>query len=250
VPPIDQEALPSDAREAVDRATNLLRTELADALGGAGIDVLELRSASFAVVITGLPDLRRAWERFRAARSRTGLWPVVIGWVDDFKFGENDGPLVDGDAAPDVLAWRAGWYREDNDVPDPSDSEFWIDVLPQHRFAFERGDINGNGDLALFPVQHGWEVLAATKWTDGNGLPYWVHRDVAKQWEQDQGAELAVIDGATVEFFMPTPVADREEAVAVAWEMKGYGDEALDFYELNKIASAVLVNSVWRFWWD
>jgi hypothetical protein len=244
--------IPANAGEAVASAEGALAANLPD-VSDVEIEVVELANGMFVVCVLGLPDLRRAWEALRSAKSSTGLWPIIATGPDLFRQGDR-GRADSGGTALDQIDERNRPHRDEHEDLDPSDWVDWDEVDPQHRFAFEdRGFFfSGDGWLALFPVQHGWEVLEATGWSDGNGLHNWVHRDIARRWEERHGAELALIDTPSVEFFLPTPVFDPEQAVELAWELHGYGDEVglTSRHEVDEIASSLLVSSVWRFWWD
>ncbi len=236
-PPLD----PSVAEDVVRRVV----LDVAD--GEVGLERVLLASGSFAIVVFGLGDLRAAWELFRTERPSTGLWPVVVGSLDDLEGDLTDDRRYQDKSVDEVIDSRNS-HRDLTDL-DPSDPP--ADVIAQHRFTFENyGVQNGPGGLALLPVKHGWEVFEAIAWEDGNTLPPWVHRDVAQRWEERFGAELAVIDGAVIEFFVPEPISDRAVAIAVAREHIGYGDEDGSGLTLRDVASSLLVSSIWSFWWD
>jgi len=249
VPSPPSVALPRDSDEAL-RVVEAALSGTPD-VASASIDVASLANGSFAVVVSGLPDPVGSWRDLRALRSEHALWPLLIGGIDDIDFEPDDDDRFDGQSVMEVLIERLDAIGP---VPmGPADG--WPDVVAQHRLGYDvHGPQNGPGALVIVPARHGWEVIEAIRWSDGNTFPSWLHRDVVRRWEQAHGAELAVIDGATVELFVPAPAFDPERVADLAREVRAYGDAVgvgHDTWDsLDEIAAGLLTSTVWSFWWD
>ncbi len=207
-------------------------------------------------------DIRTAWDWFREQRARTGMWPIAVASARDIVEGGGSDPRYRGQDVESVLLDRNGafdhraWWLpvdEDQEPFEPTDDRFWIDVRPEHQFHYEPPYIftDGPGYLALLPVVHGWQVIEAIRWSDGNSLPWWVHAGALRRWEQRWGAELACIDLASIDLFIPHPPGVGPATFDLALEISGYGDTFNGHLDtVNRIASSVAVSTTWNFWFD
>jgi hypothetical protein len=75
-----------------------------------------------------------------------------------------------------------------------------------------------------------------------------------KYWHQKYGAVPGVAAYHVLEFVLPKPVTDKEEALRLANEhysfcyvrVEQYDDE----YTIGKLAHCLMQSTVWYFWWD
>ena len=240
--------------------------------GDARVYSLRDSSRTLGVRFATKADLLQAAHAFRDRRPETGLLPIVIGSpsrefgmvddADDREEGRNGVDVITANArellfdGPEADPTDARWrWLPAFDSPlepayDPDDERFWVDVEPERSFA-----IPYEGQtfcLGLFDASTGADAIEQMNWTDGNMWPAHVHADVARHWQERHGAEVVALDCMWMEMSVPEPLTDRRVAFELAVEQFGYADTIgrANYDSINEVASGLLVNTTWTFWWD
>lgn len=209
-----------------------------------------------------------AWYRLRKLTHETGFYPVVCADPDGQVIGEpkENGPPVAEviEQAEKVLPseWFSGREQSDPEVYGDVQLGEWLEfeddddeslnwTVPFDALTKEPLD---HVWILFVPTPHPWEVLAHLRYGGWNECPL-SHEHVAIQrdWFYRFGAEIVTLSGDVVEMHVAAPPEDREKALALAKEQFVYtgGDLIFQgFGELRKLASCLVGQKNWYFWWD
>lgn len=128
--------------------------------------------------------------------------------------------------------------------------------ITQFTIPFERvgmGPPKAEVTMALFPTNHGWEVPAHLNLGGWNECPDAVgHVVMMKAWSEHHGAELVGVNGDTVEMYVNRPPSTREDALRLAEQQYRYCEDIVTqgVQTIVALASGLLGNHIWFFWWD
>jgi hypothetical protein len=160
-------------------------------------------------------------------------------------------------------AGRAWFERDcDDDDPlareaalallDPAADTFWQPVQAYSQLAVELGSYSEER-LALFGMDHAWEVAAQLDWGVGNQTTSAEHLAMLRYFEAQFGAEIAEIDSGGCQLLLPGPVEDRMAAFELALVLSGYADTSHPYgtsSDVADLASYLTVSTAWWLWWD
>jgi hypothetical protein len=222
------------------------------------------------------------WRFARMSLAGSGWWPLVVGeaWDNGWESGGSAAVVASGAAALDgrsyltdrgldvVLAWidveRTGGAEMPTpdefvlaDPSGPAKVRLDVDEMADHIHALGKDHARfvSHHRLALVPGRSGADAAASIGWCDGNGPTREQHVASLAHLEDVYGAELALIDGATVNLALTHPVDDPAQAVAAAVERLGYADatsagDTPHEHRYPAVAVANTVDLIWSFWWD
>jgi hypothetical protein len=139
-----------------------------------------------------------------------------------------------------------------------SEEEWPEHANPITRFTipFERvgmGPPKAEVAIALFPTNQGWEVPAHLNLGGWNDCPDAVgHVVMMKAWSERFGAELVGVNGDTIEMWVNRPPSTREDALRLAEQQFLYCEDIVTqgVQTIPALASGLLGNNIWFFWWD
>lgn len=109
--------------------------------------------------------------------------------------------------------------------------------------------------LARIPVKDPWEVVAWLPMGNWNDCPAPESMiSIAKKWYEKYGAVICSMSSDELEFRLEKPLADKNEAYALA---KGHYffcqdrlEQYAEDYNFGKLADCLMKSTVWYFWWD
>jgi hypothetical protein len=210
------------------------------------------------------------WERLRSQHSRTGLWPVLFWWgdvpLDDAAvwettaFGDydNDDVMVDVEVTFDAGAWLT--EHEEKEVRLANERRSVLPPADPAPADWRTCFIEVYGDrlpdaLALIPAAGGWAVPAVLSWWGGANanMDPQHHSAVLRRWAAAYGAELVLLDSATMTLRAERPPTDdlallrlaAEATVHCPYVSQGYGSPGT----LEELAH-LMRRPLWDFWWD
>jgi hypothetical protein len=232
-----------------------------------------------------------AWWKIRSLVPALGHWPVIVGeaeWPEPLPALE-EVELIDVDplalrsqarklmreaerCVPDPRTFHR-WHsckleklsaeaweeacREPADVPMVLDARTSIEAAPG--FPFEETPVVGEEvhpyvAIELVPTTIPWEVFAYWPTGGWNGVPYPAEQlAMHRAWHERHGAELFRYSGDAYEMCVPRPPRTRAEALQLARELMGFGEETIFGYESDDcdyLAAVASRSHYWRFWWD
>jgi len=217
------------------------------------------------------------WERLRA----TGRgWPVVVGGDEDLEriadqFSMGD-PKVSGVEMPgmdvrspaqileaaaqikfpdDLRRWPGAYQPEDLQAPTGEWPSAVEDSGPGLSVAMDivSGHFHERVHILLIPAKHSWEVPAYLRWGDWNACPppeY--HVAALRLLNQSFGANLAGINGDTMNIRAESRPRDRNQALSLAHDLYGYCPDIVDqgVGSISALAAALTASEWWYLWWD
>ncbi|MDO5558909.1 MAG: DUF4253 domain-containing protein [Oscillospiraceae bacterium] len=140
-------------------------------------------------------------------------------------------------------------YSDDEDY-DPSDLG---DISSNQFTAWGVSAIIGNCEnyILYVPTAKPWEVFAWLPFGGWNECPD-AHEmmSVCRCWYESFGAVPAFITSDMLEFYIPSPVTNKEAAQELAKEHCLFCRDILDMGGVNCQAGSILNSKVWSFWWD
>jgi hypothetical protein len=217
------------------------------------------------------------WEKLRA--SKRG-WPVVIGSdadleriADQFSF---DDPTVSGTSVKTVaprsadrllaaaakVQFPADLYKAAETSPPEEGEAFpsiWpapSDEAPPGLMAAEdmqTGRPLGKVHILILPTEKSWEVPAYLHWGGWNACPDpELHVAALRSWHERFGAELAGLNGDTMNVRIRNRPKDRRQAWQLAHELHAYCPDIVDqgLGSMAAFASELMRTDWWFFWWD
>jgi len=210
----------------------------------------------------------KEWERRRESWSKTGMWPLILGDESDRDLRRE--LFADfGDAYEETVAQglaldfdRLVQERLDDATSFEDASELDLDFEPSLLTApkapawpdglhvlREKGPFF----LALLPVRAPYEVPALLPFGDWNACPT-NDRHVAflRHWQEEFGAEPAVMTHDVLELRIARPIDDPVVAKRVALQHFAYASEVVTqgAGTLRLRAQELLGAESWTFWWD
>ncbi|WP_428968463.1 DUF4253 domain-containing protein [Sphingomonas sp. Xoc002] len=212
------------------------------------------------------------WEKLRAAKRG---WPVVIGGdadleriADQFSF---DDPIVSGApvgtveqllAAAAKVRFPADLYKVAETSPPtegeplPSNWPVPSDEAPPGLTAAEElqtGRPLEKAHILILPTDKSWEVPAYLHWGGWNACPApELHVAALQSWNERFGAELAGLNGDTMNVRIRNRPKDRKQAWQLAHELHAYCPDIVDqgLGSMAAFASELMRTDWWFFWWD
>lgn len=217
------------------------------------------------------------WEKLRAAKRG---WPVVIGDDADLeRIAEQlslDDPAVSGLPAGHIVSrstdqllaaaakvrFPADLYKVAETSP-PGDGEAlpntWPvaseDAPPGLTVAEElqTGRPLEKVHILILPTEKSWEVPAYLRWGGWNACPDpELHVAALRSWHERFGAELAGLNGDTMNVRIRNRPKDRRQAWQLAHELHAYCPDIVDqgLGSMASFASELMRTDWWFFWWD
>jgi hypothetical protein len=194
------------------------------------------------------------WRTLRAAHEDTGRWPVIVDARSIAMTGEKAGPGQPAELdATEIL--NPGGVTLDS-LGDEG-LEDLLDQWPDDPCRVDRFGLPFSREpaVALFEVEHGWQVPDLLGYGDWNRCPPpAVHTAVLRHWERAYGAELVCLTWSSLELTMSRPPRTRRAALALAWEYAGYCEDSVDAIygadNLAELAASFLDAEVLTAWWD
>jgi uncharacterized protein DUF4253 len=231
--------------------------------------VAEEPSDLLLVEVPGAATLE-TWQRLRDLMPETGRWPVVVGDMDEAGLvleglGADFDPLRTLEASREIdpSRWAAELRETDPELYAPLREEpalrgrVFRETEPRHELVLHL-DVQNNRPvdqvgIVLVPTERSWEAPAWLNYGGWNECPDpEVHVAFLRRWHERHGAEVFSIGPDVMELTVARPVADREEALALAdeqflycYDIVAQGTETLD-----RLAAHLLQATVWYFWWD
>jgi hypothetical protein len=224
-----------------------------------------------------VPDAGTWWARLRAARPRTGLWPLLLEELDS---GPGR-PWHSGELAPvrppagerDANSVLAGlWEQATGTGPDEFDWGNAADALPFESWPGLAPAATGDGDpgataelvavrlaserdmfTGLVPAPSGADALTACGWLGAaNHATTEEVAIVIDSWQQRFGAQLVAAGFHTLELAIAFPPASHVQARWAAAEHyafspDNFGGTTAGF---DDYADALVGLRQWGFWWD
>ncbi|GAA4090095.1 DUF4253 domain-containing protein [Actinomadura miaoliensis] len=226
-----------------------------------------------------MPDAGAWWTRWYAARERTGLYPLLLGTLDDPYSGVLDQPwrttgdlayrsvrAIDALDAEDVL--RDWWEPEVNREFHGADSALarpWPGLAapsdpartdPDEFAGLVAAQLTTGESLltGLAPARRGADALTAVGWhgplnhtNDTEEISV-----VVRSWEERFGARVVMVGFATLCLSVAAPPTTREHARAVAAEHYAFCPDNIDqgTGDFEEYARELVNASTWSFWWD
>ncbi|GIE33316.1 hypothetical protein Ait01nite_063610 [Actinoplanes italicus] len=250
-------------------ATPLAPLDLVDDPTGGGWDAsLDL------LWISAGPPRPGWWSALRAQHGRTGLWPLLLGsldegsperpWRDGDDLGADHVRSAPGDHYPGALlgAWWAQYQPDDE-----SGASTWpglarrgeLQADPDERAA-EAADLVVIEDwlraprLGLIPAGRGADALTTAGWSG----PLNFENDIAKistvlrNWEDRFGVRVIGASFATLYLSVAAPPVDEEHALEVAAEHYAFCPDNVDqgCGSFEDYAKQLVDAPLWTFWWD
>jgi hypothetical protein len=210
------------------------------------------------------------WERLRSLHPRTGLWPVLFWWpVDgpllDASIWETTalGDYYDDDVMVDVaVTFDAGAWLTDHEELEvslatmrrsalaPADPD-----LADWRTCFHDVNPDAPDAVALIPAVGGWAVPAVLNWWGGANahVDPLGHSAVLRRWAAAWGAELVLLDSATMMLRVERPPSDDlalQQLAAEAWVHCPYVYGSYGNPQTLEELAHLMRRPVWDFWWD
>ncbi|MGW4126407.1 DUF4253 domain-containing protein [Nocardia sp. NPDC004711] len=206
------------------------------------------------------------WQRARGVYERTGLWPVLLGLIEESLNTPGAQQVVAG-AVQDGRAWlERAQVEGPRDDEGPRDAE---DPILQSAYVLTEEDRDYDGfdwadawiavdefeeadRLVLVPAPNPWLVPQLLNWSGARDfdLDGADHATLLRRWAGHWGAELLALSEYELVLRVADPPQDDNDALTVALESFLYapnliykGWESLD--ELKKRMPAPL----WRFLW-
>ncbi|MGE7207548.1 DUF4253 domain-containing protein [Sphingomonas sp. NPDC019816] len=217
------------------------------------------------------------WEKCRAAKRG---WPVVVGGDADLEriaeqFSLNN-PVVSGAAAERIaprsteqilaasakVEFPADLYKAAGISPPQDD-----DVLPKTWPApsaeappgltvaqdLQTGRPLEKAHILILPTERSWEAPAYLRWGGWNACPPpELHVAALRSWHARFGAELAGLNGDTMNVRIRNRPKDRQQAWQLAHELHAYCPDIVDqgIGSMAAFASELIRADWWFFWWD
>lgn len=207
------------------------------------------------------------WERLR--REGHG-WPVVVGSDDALALlaeihGAGTGDAPQRPYTPEAILAEADKVRLTRgektglDISDPAAIGKWPPA----------GSVKGAGlsvaldmmtgkplaraHILLLPARTGAEAPAWLRWGGWNECPMPAHHvAILRDWNRRYGAELVGMSGDVLNLRVTRRPKTREEALLLAREQYEYCVDIVDqgVGSLAALASALMEQDWWFFWWD
>ncbi|MCU1352476.1 MAG: hypothetical protein JWM05_1685 [Acidimicrobiales bacterium] len=225
---------------------------------------------SWKTSVPGGASALAAWRALRERHARNGLWPILLGPVDDL--------------VVDQLTWRVQVLADDRPgiarisevtpapelfvrwLGDPAGDDYLSDV-PRHLAKLQADEVairdrldarpdeaalhcvqGSTVQLALVPAAGGWEVPTLLAWSgaekNGHGGPE--HLAVLHFWREAYGAELVGLGLDTLELIVERPPTDARGAFDLAVQQYAYCPELMD--NLAPAMGALAATLLGRHW--
>lgn len=107
--------------------------------------------------------------------------------------------------------------------------------------------------ICKVPTPRSWEVPAYLSFGGWNECPApEEHVALLRYWHENYGADVITLCGDMLECTVRRPPADRDQALALAWEQYIYCSDivAQGTETLSALAAALCDGKTWFFWWD
>lgn len=230
-----------------------------------------------ASALAALAELRRSWQ---------DATPVIWGSPEQAarlfdRFDEDDAAadikeslaqararssreLMDERAAAirqSLAAWlakRGEAPPEEDDVEEPPRAGRWPSGITPHQAPLSLFDLHTGRPhpevlIGLIPTARSWEIPAYHRFGSWNDCPSpAIHAAFAREWSEKYGADLIVNTPDVIEFEVASPIASREEAIAVAEQQFRYANDIVyqGTRSIEGLAASLLGARYWFFWWD
>jgi len=221
-----------------------------------------------------VPDAGRVWQQLSDLAAQTGLLPVLSALGAEGFAYHHDVAAVAGLDAAEILAWR--WENKTTPDGDP-DADAWTAGLHQpytRRFPGlappmrEQLAVPATKDaldtvppqfVCLAAVSRAADFLTEVGWFTTEAWEPPLHLSaVLRSWEDRFGARLLQIGpAAKIRLLVSRPPRTEDEALAVAAELWAFGDTTWVTYSSEEqvdsvadIASLIIDQPIWGFWWD
>lgn len=199
--------------------------------------------------------------KLRLQQSQTGLLPLILGEAPEGLKSGDTIQLESKPTSPEPQELTAAeWFRErwarDAEVCESLDNTIYEQAaVGRHTLAvgFDHQGREIEVLVVLVDVTHAWELPLRLQYGDWNACPKpEEHALVAKYWEEEFGAEIAVMTEDTVEFTVARPPTDPETCLKLAREMYVYCSDIVDqgVGSIPTLAKALESSTTWFFWWD
>jgi hypothetical protein len=210
------------------------------------------------------------WRALREEATGSGQWPVLIGAPDDASlladvvgFNCEDGHTFRGtlQKASNIDVARA-LSRVARDYGVSARDLRGSPPLPEYPYPKDRflvpldvgtGDPLPEVEIALLPINQGWQATAMLPWGNYNENPEpAVHTAVLRSWSRRYGAELVSMTGDVIEMAVTHPPTTDQEALALAREHFSYAPDIVQqgVGDVETLAAALKDGHAWYFWWD
>lgn len=106
---------------------------------------------------------------------------------------------------------------------------------------------------AEIPVKSPWEVFAWIPFGGWNDCPMPEEiMSATKLWYEKYGAVPGLIGGDCMEFYLPKPISDKDEALKLAEQQYGFCQDIIAqcIGTIKSLADSITKSTVWSFWWD
>lgn len=212
-------------------------------------------------------------DRLRAEHPTTGLYPVLMGDVEEIE------TILEGmeEAEPAAVAlakariidvplllsiWRGNMEDPDVDDPegDPTTSEAWpaSGHEPEAPGIITHLEVGTEEPLdavviGLFPVVKPWEVFAYIGYGGWNSCPHAnEHVAIHRSWQERYGAEVVSLTPAIVQCVVSRPPLDRAGSLELAREQYVYCEDIViqGTQTVGNLAASLQGARTWYFWWD
>ena len=137
------------------------------------------------------------------------------------------------------------------DLFDPESYDPEDFLKPSERLEVPKGQKTVS--LCFFPVEQSWQVPALLRYGGWNVCPLPVeHSSIHLSWHKRYGAEIVCLSGDTIECFVPHPPTTQQECRKLALEHFAYCSDIVrqEHGSLEALATDLLRNRIWYFWWD
>ena len=107
--------------------------------------------------------------------------------------------------------------------------------------------------IGLVNVKENWQIPAALKYGGWNASPFpEEHCAVMKYWSEKYKAEIVCASNDVIECTVSKPPLDDYTALELAKEQYAYCTDLVDqgFDSVGNLASSLVENKTWYFWWD
>ena len=144
---------------------------------------------------------------------------------------------------------------DDNDEDDKESDFNSFTGVPMACFGFLTPDDHADYDNCLIkiPTDKPWEIFAWLPFGGWNACPYSSDMiSVSRHWHEKYGAVPAAVTEDTLQFYLPKPVTEREEAMRLADEQYIVCQDIVDqgTGSVGSLAASLIDSSIWFFWWD
>ncbi|HWB76484.1 MAG TPA: DUF4253 domain-containing protein [Nannocystaceae bacterium] len=220
-----------------------------------------------------LADIAASWHPLAQRFAETGLWPLVLGSLDQ----KGQRPWGDGELAPascsdpaqaDVEQLLAEWWSRGVPVPEEREEAF-IPLAPFGRefpglaIASDEAEQGGAIEAALADLRGNLGLVAVTRPADALAVIGWQgpvnHYDdmgalsaVLRTWEDRFGAYLVGVGFDTITLAATRPPCTMTHALAIAAEHFAICSDIV--YQgagtIDALAESLIDAPTWSFWWD